>query len=103
MSIQIFNYQNTKNIFYRVKENDNLDTIAKKFGVSKKYIMNNNKEDLYTGAVIFIPNTNLKTYIVQPFDTLSKIAQKFDISIDELKNKNGLDYEYVFVGQKIYI
>ena len=103
MSIKISNYQNSKNIFYVVKFGETLESIAKKFGVSKAYITKNNACDIYTGAVIFLPETNFKTYVVQPFDTLSKIANRFNLSVDELKTKNGLDEEYVFVGQKLYI
>lgn len=103
MKIKIITYQNVKNIFYTVKQNDTLDTIAKKFGVSKKYIIKNNIPDIYPGLVLFLPETNFKTYTVQPFDTLNKIAEKFKISVQDIKSKNGLESEYVFVGQKLFV
>lgn len=103
MSIRISNYQNHKNIFYVVKNGETLENIAKKFGVSKKYIQKNNIEDVYMGLIIFLPEINFKSYVVQPFDTLSKIAEKLNVTIEDIKIKNGLESDYVFVGQKLYI
>lgn len=103
MSIKILNYQVIKNVFYTVKDGDTLESIAKKFGVSKKYIIKNNIADIYQGLMLYLPETNFKTYIVQPFDTLSKIAERCKISVEEIKSKNGLDSEYVFVGQKLFV
>ena len=103
MSIKILNYQVIKNVFYTVKDGDTLESIAKKFGVSKKYIIKNNIADIYQGLMLYLPETSFKTYIVQPFDTLSKIAERCKISVEEIKSKNGLDSEYVFVGQKLFV
>ena len=103
MSIRILNYQVVKNVFYTVKNGDTLESIAKKFGVSKRYIIKNNIADIYQGLMIYLPETNFKTYTVQPFDTLSKISQKCNISVDDLMTKNNLENEYVFVGQKLFV
>ena len=103
MGIKILSYQVVKNVFYTVKQDDTLDGIAKKFGVSKKYIVKHNIPDIYAGLVLYLPETNFKTYTVQPFDTLLKISEKCKISVDDIKSKNGLENDYVFVGQKLYI
>lgn len=103
MSTKILNYQVVKNVFYTVKNGDTLESIAKKFGVSKKYIVKNNIADIYKGLMLYLPETNFKTYTVQPFDTLEKISEKCSISVDDLMSKNGLDNEYVFVGQKLFV
>ena len=53
--------------------------------------------------MLFIPETNFSCYIVKPFDTLQKIAEMFGTTTEKLRQKNSLDNDYVFIGQKIYI
>ena len=103
MNIKILNYKPTKNVFYRVQKNDTLESIALDFGITKSYILQNNKNCLYEGQVLFLPETNLSTYIVKPFDTIQKIATAYGKTIDSIKQKNNLDSDYIFVGQKLFL
>ena len=103
MDIKVYNYKPTKNVFYRVQQNDTLETIANDFGITKSYILQNNQNCLYEGQVLFFPDTNLQTYIVKPFDTIQSVANKFGITIEDIKRKNELDNELLFVGQKLYL
>lgn len=103
MKIKISNYVQTQNVFYTVQPGDSVNYIATLFNVPVDYIKNNNPGELYSGKVLFLPETNFSSYIVQPFDTLQKIANINGINAQNLIKKNGLTSEYVFVGQKLYL
>lgn len=103
MEIKISNYVQTKNVFYIVEAGDSLDSVATLFNVPKDYIKNNNTGEFYQGKVLFLPETNFSSYVVQPFDTLQKIANTNGTTVDALMLKNNLSNDYVFVGQKIFI
>ena len=103
MNIKISGFSNNKNVVYKVGENETLDEIANCLGVSKSYILQHNSETLYEGKVLFLPEVDLKTYIVKPFDSLQSIAKDKNISVEELKEKNQLDSDYLFVGQKLFL
>ena len=103
MKVKVVSYRQNKNILYRVQSGENLDDISKKFNVSKNYIATYNGKQIYAGLVIFLPEANFKTYTVQPFDTLEKIAELCNVSVQEIIQKNGLQNQYVFVGQKLFV
>ena len=46
-------------------------------------------------------NINTDKYVVKPLDTLQSIAIKYNKSIEELKKKNHLSNEKLFIGQII--
>ncbi|KAB2336740.1 LysM peptidoglycan-binding domain-containing protein [Cytobacillus depressus] len=48
-------------------------------------------------------STSQDEYIVQSGDSLSKIASMFNTTIDQVKAKNGLTSDLIFVGQKLTI
>lgn len=103
MEIKILNANYGKNIFYEVEYYDTYESISKLFSVPVDYIKQNNPGGLYKGKMLFIPETNFMCYIVKPFDTLQKIANQFNTTTEKLRQKNSLDNDYVFIGQKIYI
>ena len=105
MEIKVVKYEPTKDVFYRVQAFDTLESIAQKFKVSKSYVLLHNKNTIYEGQMIFLPQTNLHSYVVKPFDTLQKVAQKFGVSVADLMQKNGFvtDSDHLFGGQKLYI
>jgi len=47
--------------------------------------------------------TNNEKYIVKPLDTLTSIAKKFNKSVEEIKSKNNLKIDKLFIGQIINI
>lgn len=98
--IEIFNHPQTKTFLYRVKQNDNLESIAKKFGTST-YAINkdNNTPQIYPGCVLFINTNQTKTYVVKPLDTIDKIAQKLNVDKNTLIHKNNITK--LFIGQKL--
>lgn len=103
MNIKILNYKPTKNVFYRVEQGDTLESIAEQFLVTQSYILQHNKYCLYEGQVLFLPKTQLQTYIVKPFDNLQKIATDNNTTVLDIKQKNNLQNDYVFVGQKLFL
>ena len=103
MNIKINSFSDNKNVVYTVGENETLEKIATCLGVSKSYILQHNSETLYEGKVLFLPEVDLKTYIVKPFDSLQSIAKDKNISVEELKTKNQLGSDYLFVGQKLFL
>lgn len=103
MNIKISSFSNNKNVIYTVGENETLEEIANCLGVSKSYILQYNSESIYEGKVLFLPEIELKTYVVKPFDSLQSIAKDKNISVEELKAKNQLVSDYLFVGQKLFL
>ena len=47
--------------------------------------------------------SNNNIYYVQPGDTLSEIAAKYNVTLKELKYWNNINYDYIYVGQKLKI
>lgn len=103
MKYKVYNYNQNKNVYYTVCQTDNFDSLSKVFGVPIDYIKKINGAELYVGKVLFLPETKLQSYVVKPFDTLSNIAKKYNTSIQNIKNKNCLQNDFVFVGQKLYL
>lgn len=48
------------------------------------------------------PFANFEKYLVQTGETLSTIARKIGVSIDSLKLWNGLDTDYLRIGQQLF-
>lgn len=103
MNIKILNYKPVRDAFYCVQAGDTLDAIAQSFNVTKSYILQHNKNCLYEGQVLFLPECNLVSYVVKPFDTLAKIAAAYGKTVDDIKQKNNINGEYIFVGQKLFL
>lgn len=103
MEIRIYDLKFSHNIYYRVESGDTLDGLSSLFNVPKDYIVLHNGQELYAGKLLFLPETNFAVYVVKPFDTLEKIAKHFGTTPENIKQKNSLMSDYVFVGQKLYV
>ena len=96
-------------IIYTIKPNDNLYSIAKKYGITLEELINFNEQGttlLNIGDQLLIPvkgEENNLTYIVSPGDTLYNIAKRYNISVDELKKKNNLESNLLKIGQTLII
>ena len=86
-----------KEIVYKVKANDNLESIAKKFCVDKKMIT---PQEIEVGDRVVINLQKLKVYIVMPGDTIETISKKLNIDKSFLENKK---IEPLFVGKQLVI
>lgn len=100
----------TEEVSYIVQSGDNLYSIARKYNVSLDELMeyNNLKTNLLSiGQVIRIPGENINNvsnlYIVQSGDSLWSIAKKFDTTVDDIRDKNNLTSNLLFVGQNLII
>lgn len=47
--------------------------------------------------------TNSEKYVVKPLDNLNSISKKFNKSVEEIKSKNNLKSDKLFIGQIINI
>lgn len=96
---------------YLVKNDDDLRSIAYKFGADPKQIMEINniyyESDLRPGMEIIVPKSKEKyfnIYVIESGDSLYKIAQKYDINPNLLASLNGLDMDdYIYPGQELLI
>lgn len=93
-----------KRIFvYKTERGDDLDSIAEKFGTTKKIIVADNllSEEPRLGETLIVEKPEGRAYIVRPFDTIESLSggdKKRELEI--LKNNKT---DFIYVGQKIYI
>ena len=101
---------------YTVKQNDNLQDIARTLGVSVNYLMTYNNlssSRLFPGMIIVIPPRpqpprpprppRYRTYFVRRGDTIYSIARMFGVSVRSIMNRNNLYFPIVFPGQRLII
>lgn len=87
-----------ESIIYKIKENDTLESLSKKFGVPKS---NFSFQTFDVGDRIVINLKLSKTYIVMPGDNIQKISVKLGIAETELIKK--LEGTTIFAGKHIVI
>ena len=101
-------------ITYTVQRNDNLTSIANRFGttVSELVRLNNisNPNLIYPGQVLIIRENGsdipdgTQTYTVQQGDTLSEIAARYGTTVNELVRLNNIaDRDLIYPGQVLII
>ncbi|MBE6155355.1 MAG: LysM peptidoglycan-binding domain-containing protein [Firmicutes bacterium] len=96
---------------YRVKGNETLDDIAKKFHTNRSYIEDLNNlyfnESLREGMDIIVPKNKEKyfdTYTINSGDSLYAISKKYNINPELLAALNGLDMnDYIYPNQVILL
>lgn len=94
-------------LIYTVEKGDTLYSIAKKYNINVKELMELNNLDstmISINQQLSIPKTeNFITYFVRTGDTLSSIANKFNTTIDEIMRINNLNTSDVTIGQLLII
>ena len=82
-----------KKIFYRVKKNDTLSSIAREF---KQSIFSIIKENMLSSDVdegdMLILDLEQTTYTVLPLDTFESVSKKIGVSVEKLKELNNIPY-----------
>ena len=116
--------ENHSLVSYRVRRNDNLSTIAKRFRTDARYLARINKiknpNSLYPGQRIKVPQAGPSIqlakledkglslqgdyYRVRKNDNLSKIAKRFDTDVIHLTSLNRMrDPNSLYPGQKLRV
>ncbi|MBQ7136594.1 MAG: LysM peptidoglycan-binding domain-containing protein [Bacilli bacterium] len=95
---------------YIVKENDTLDSIARRFNVSTIDIIKANNLNTYflvPGTNLIIPSVDdslFIDYVVNKGDSLFSISQRYNINPVILAEINGLKlYDYIYPNQIIIV
>lgn len=101
--------------YYVVAKGDNIQTIAKKFGVTKQNLKDwNNLIDskVKTGSQLIVSgdavteeeNQQEKVkYVVKKGETLAAIAKKYNTTIDKIKELNNLSIDGVYADQTLVL
>lgn len=104
-TVEFLDRKQIEDIIYFVKENESLESIARKFCVSIKTLREDNDlsngYEVLAGDILWIRKRNKAMYVVKPADTLESIADKFNVTVEHLKRVNNI--KSVFIGQKIII
>ncbi len=119
-----YNSEDRALVFYRIRRNDNLSKIAKRFRTDALYLAKINRiknpNSLYPGQRIKVPQTGPSVqlakldknqiplhgdyYRVRKNDNLSKIAKRFDTDVIHLTSLNRMkDPDALYPGQKLLI
>lgn len=95
---------NAEGVSHRVKENETLYALSRRYGVSVSQIqLANNINDAVTlkaGQELAIP---IQSYIIEKGDTLSSVADRLQIDAKKLRQLNKLKNDALKAGQKLVI
>ena len=112
-----------RSVRHTVKNGENLQTIAKRYGVSARQLMAVNhlkNSRLKAGQTLTVTNSNIKLasseakfgkdvskkkmhYIVKRGDTLDSIARKFDVAREDLQRWNKINGSHIVPGHKLTV
>lgn len=94
-------------IEYRVKANDSIWGIAKKFGTDTSTITDLNDIErpgqIRKGQIILVPSKKGIYYTIKKGDTLTSISKKYQSEISEIAVLNNIDGSDIMAGRKIFI
>ncbi|MCW7492829.1 peptidoglycan DD-metalloendopeptidase family protein [Leptospira sp. 2 VSF19] len=93
---------------YKVKKNETLSDIARRFKVSAESIAGssgiNPEVSILPGQILNIPNKQGLVYKLKKGDTLAKVADYYKVKIDDIYAENQLeDYDLFKSGQKVFL
>ncbi len=86
-----------KNFLYRVKKEDSVFSLAKRFNacVGKIIADNNLVKEISAGDVLLITKEQ-NTYVIEPTDTIERVARKFCTTPERILTENKIPY--IFCG-----
>jgi LysM repeat protein len=98
--------QETKFDLYIVNKGDSFNSIAKKFGMTKKELfeLNSYKKNakLLVGVSLFVrKDKNSNFHLVKKSETLYSISKQHHVTVEKLKQLNRLKSNEIHVGQKL--
>ncbi|MDF3821086.1 peptidoglycan DD-metalloendopeptidase family protein [Leptospira sp. 96542] len=93
---------------YKVKKNETLSEIARRFKVSSESIAGSSGIQLdvalLPGQTLNIPNKQGLVYRLKKGDTLAKVADYYKVKIEDVYSENQLeDYDLFKSGQKVFL
>jgi len=96
---------------YEIKKGDTLESISKKYNVSREYLIDINNlyyvDDFKEGRELIVPKVTdvyFNTYKVEKGDNLYQIARRYNVNPSLLSALNGIkDDEYIYPNQEILI
>ena len=92
---------------YRVKANDSIWGISKKFETTISVIVDindlQNPEQIREGELILVPSKQGIYYTIKKGDTLTSISRKFKSEITGIAELNSIDGSDITAGKKIFI
>ncbi|WP_167880107.1 peptidoglycan DD-metalloendopeptidase family protein [Leptospira brenneri] len=93
---------------YKVKKNETLSDIARRFKLSAESIAGssgiNPEVTILPGQILNIPNKQGLVYKLKKGDTLAKVADYYKVKIDDIYSENQLeDYDLFKSGQKVFL
>lgn len=94
---------------YIVKKGDTLSKIAAMYNTTVNDILSlnpkiRNKNYIYIGQIVTVPDPLNKNYVVVKGDTLSKIGKKFGVKWTKIAEANGIKFPWtITVGQSLII
>ena len=91
----------------RVVNNENLNSISKKFGLLKDTIIlvNNlkNTNSVKSGMLLKIPNRDGRTIKVGKNDSIFKIANRYGVKWENIADANGIESSLIVEGDSLFI
>lgn len=93
---------------YKVKKNETLSEIAKRFKVSPESIAGSSAINvdlvLLPGQTLNIPNKQGLVYKLKKGDTLAKVADFYKVKMEDIYSENKFDdYDLMKSGQKVFL
>ncbi|MCW7470439.1 peptidoglycan DD-metalloendopeptidase family protein [Leptospira kanakyensis] len=93
---------------YKVKKNETLSDIARRFKLSAESIAGSSgispEVSILPGQILNIPNKQGLVYKLKKGDTLAKVADYYKVKIDDIYAENQLeDYDLFKSGQKVFL
>ena len=96
---------------YEIKKGDTLDSVSRKYNVSKDYLIDINNlyffEDFKEGRELIVPKVEdlyFDTYVVEKGDNLYQIAKRYNVNPDLLSSLNGIKKEeYIYPNQELMV
>ena len=93
-------------VYYEVREGDNMESIAQRYGISTDQIRwSNGKKttDVSVGDVLYLPSTSGIVYTVKSGDTIDDIVSRYGSSVAEITELNDLEVSGISEGMRILI
>ncbi len=92
---------------YKIKKNDNLWQIARKFGIDYRVIIKLNGIEspgsLHPGKSIKVPSRNGAIYTVRKGDTLFGLAKRFNMDKQKILSYNRIKADKIRVGSELFL